>query len=41
MTILYICVYCLMNVKDFKLINLDGEMLLKIDEILFILTVTN
>ena len=31
----------MMNVEDFKLINLDGEMLLKIDEILFILTVTN
>ena len=31
----------MMNVEDFKLINLDGEMLLKIDVILFILTDTD
>ena len=27
-----------MNVEDLKLINLDGEMLLKLDVVLFILT---
>ena len=33
-----VLLYFLMNVEDLKLINLDGEMLLKLDVILFILT---